>query len=197
MTRLVVGITGATGAILGIRLLEHLTGSGVETHLVISKWGERTIKHETSYTVAQVRALASVPHSIQYMAATIASGSFYTDGMIVAPCSAKTLAGIASGFADNLVLRAADVTLKERRKLVLIVRETPLSDIHLENMLRLSRMGSVIFPPVPAFYNHPQSIDDIVDHLVARALQQFGLDPESQQPWDGRLHRPPVPSDDG
>jgi 4-hydroxy-3-polyprenylbenzoate decarboxylase len=191
MTRLVVGITGATGAIIGVRLLERLRELETETHLVISKWGERTIEHETPYTVAQVRALASVAHSVQYLAATIASGSFRTDGMVVAPCSVKSLAAIAAGFADNLLLRAADVTLKERRRLVLVVRETPLSDIHLENMLRLSRMGTIIFPPVPAFYNHPQTIDDLVEHLVARVLDQFGLEPEGERRWDGRLARPP------
>jgi 4-hydroxy-3-polyprenylbenzoate decarboxylase len=185
--RVVVAITGATGSIYGIRLLETLRREGVETHLVISAWGARTIEHETSYTVGQVRALASNVEPIGNQAAAISSGSFHTDGMVVAPCSMKTLAAIAHGMANDLVGRAADVVLKERRKLVLVARETPLSEIHLENMLRLTRAGAVILPPMPAFYSHPTCVDDVVDHIVGRVLDQFGLDADLVRRWDGHL----------
>src|SRR6187431_3677798 len=173
--RVIVGITGATGAIYGVRLLERLRESGVETHLVISRWGSRTLLHETPYSREQVEALATVSYAPGDMGAAISSGSFRTDGMVIAPCSAKTLAAIAHGFGENLVHRAADVTLKERRPLVLMVREAPLSDIHLENMLKLSRSGAVILPPMPAFYTNPRTLDDIVDQTVSRVLDQFGL----------------------
>ena len=185
--RLIVGITGATGAIYGVRLLERLREAGVETHLVISRWGLRTLLHETTWSRERVEALAHATYASADMGAAISSGSFRTDGMIVAPCSAKTLAAIAHGFGDNLVHRAADVTLKERRKLVLLVREAPLSEIHLKNMLELARMGAVILPPMPAFYNHPASIADIVDHTVARALDQLGIEMKGQQRWSGEL----------
>jgi flavin prenyltransferase len=174
--RLVVGITGASGAIFGIRALEALKALSVETHLVLSRWSRTTIANETCYTIAQVESLASAVHHEDNQAAPISSGSFKTDGMMIAPCSMKTLAAIRAGYDDNLLCRAADVVLKERRKLVLVARESPLSEIHLENMLALTRMGAVILPPVPAFYNHPKSIDDIVNHIVGRALDQFGLD---------------------
>jgi len=188
MKRLVVGITGATGAIFGIRLLEALHGvEGVETHLVLSKWAMQTIEHETSMTVAQVRELATETHSEGNMGASISSGSFLTDGMVIAPCSMRTLAAIAHGVGDHLVHRAADVILKERRKLVLVARELPLSDIHLENMLKLSRMGVTIMPPMPAFYNHPATIDDIVNHIVARVLDQFGLPADFAKRWEGQM----------
>jgi 4-hydroxy-3-polyprenylbenzoate decarboxylase len=185
--RLIVAITGATGAIYGVRLLERLRESGVETHLVISRWGARTLLHETPFTREQVEALAAVSYAPADMGAAISSGSFQTDGMVIAPCSAKTLAAIAHGFGDSLVHRAADVVLKERRKLVLVVREAPLSDIHLENMLKLSRMGAVILPPMPAFYSHPVTVDDIVDHTVARVLDQFGLDMGGASRWSGEM----------
>ena len=185
--RLIVGMTGATGSIYGIRLLERLREAGVETHLVISRWGARTLLHETTYSREQVEALADVAYAQAEMGAAISSGSFQTDGMIVAPCSAKTLAAIASGFGDNLIHRAADVVLKERRKLVLVVREAPLSDIHLENMLKLSRMGTIILPPMPAFYTHPQSLDDVVDQTVSRILDQFGIDVARALRWSGEL----------
>lgn len=188
--RLIVAITGATGAIYGVRLLEHLRTAGVETHLVVSRWGARTLAHETTWAKADVEALATVSYAPADMGAAISSGSFRTDGMIVAPCSAKTLASIACGYGDNLVQRAADVVLKERRKLVLAVREAPLSEIHLENMLKLSRMGAVILPPMPAFYNHPQSVDDIVEHTVARMLDQFGIEVEGTQRWSGDMGTP-------
>lgn len=181
--KIIVGITGATGAIFGIRLLEALGEAGIETHLVLSKWAETTIRLETEYTVEQVQALASVMHSSMNQAASISSGSFRVDGMVIAPCSMKTLASIRMGFADNLVSRAADVILKERKKLVLLTREVPLNDIHLENMLGLSRMGAVIMPPVPAFYNHPKTIDDIVNHIVARTLDQLGIDNQLTHRW--------------
>jgi 4-hydroxy-3-polyprenylbenzoate decarboxylase len=185
--RLIVGITGATGAIYGVRLLERLRTAGVESHLVISRWGLRTLTHETRHTREQVEALASVAYKPDDVGAAISSGSFRTDGMIVAPCSAKSLAAIAHGYGDNLIHRAADVVLKERRRLLLAVRETPLSDLHLENMLRLSRMGVVIFPPLPAFYNTPDSLDDVVDHTVARMLDQFGIDTGAPR-WTGELN---------
>jgi 4-hydroxy-3-polyprenylbenzoate decarboxylase len=185
--KLIVGITGATGAIYGVRLLERLREAAVETHLVISRWGTRTLLHETPFSREQVEALATVVYPPGDMGAAIASGSFKTDGMIVAPCSAKTLAAIAHGFGDNLIHRAADVVLKERRRLLLAVREAPLSDIHLENMLKLSRMGVVMLPPVPAFYNHPRTIDDVVDHTVSRMLDSFGLEVSGAERWAGEM----------
>jgi 4-hydroxy-3-polyprenylbenzoate decarboxylase len=185
--RIIVGMTGATGSIYGVRLLERLREAGVETHLVLSRWGLRTLLHETPHTRAQVEALATVTYSAGDMGATISSGSFRTDGMIVAPCSAKTLAAIAHGYGDNLIHRAADVVLKERRRLVLAIREAPLSEIHLENMLKLSRMGAVVLPPLPAFYNHPRTIDDLVDHTVSRMLDQFGLEISGVERWAGEM----------
>jgi len=185
--RIIVGLTGATGSIYGIRLLERLRDAGVDTHVVISRWGLRTLAHETTYSRDQVEALATVLYNSADMGAAISSGSFRTDGMVVAPCSAKTLAAIAHGYGDSLVHRAADVMLKERRKLVLVVREAPLSEIHLENMLRLSRAGGVILPPMPAFYNHPLSVADIVEHTVDRILDQLGVAiPESRR-WTGDM----------
>jgi 4-hydroxy-3-polyprenylbenzoate decarboxylase len=185
--RLVVAITGATGAVFGIRTLEALSELGVETHLCISPWGRRTIEHETALSVDDVRALATHTHPPGDMAATISSGSFRTDGMVVAPCSMRTLGTIANGIGDNLVARAADVTLKERRRLVLLPRETPLHEVHLANMLTLTRLGATILPPMPAFYNRPQSLADMVDHVVARTLDQFGLCSPHARRWDGRL----------
>lgn len=189
MRRLIIGMTGSTGAIFGVRFLEALKQAGdVESHLVISKWAQRTIEHETNYTVEQVRGLASVVHSPGDMGATLSSGSFLTEGMVVIPCSVRTLGGIAQGVGDHLVHRAADVVLKERRKLVLVVRETPLSEVHLENMLKLSRMGVVMLPPMPAFYNHPQSVDDVVNHIVMRVLDQFNIPAPNAKRWDGHMH---------
>jgi flavin prenyltransferase len=185
--RLIIGITGATGTIYGVRLLERLRDSGVETHLVMSRWGARTLLHETPYTREQVEALATVSYAPADMGASISSGSFRTDGMIIAPCSAKSLAAIAHGFGENLIHRAADVVLKEHRKLVLAVREVPLSSIHLENMLTLARMGALVMPPLPAFYNHPRTIDDIVDYTVARMLDQFGLEVRGAERWVGEM----------
>lgn len=187
MRRLIVGITGATGAIFGVRLLEALKDCEVESHLVISRWAQRTIEHETPYTVKQVCALASVNYNPADMAAEISSGSFITEGMVVIPCSIRTLACIAHGVGEHLVHRAADVVLKERRRLVLVARESPLSEVHLDNMLKLARMGVSIVPPMPAFYNHPQSVDDIVNHIVARVLDQFGIDTPFVKRWDGHM----------
>jgi flavin prenyltransferase len=185
--RLIVGITGATGVIYGVRLLERLRDAGVETHLVISRWGARTLLHETPYSREQVEALAHTAYASGDMGAAISSGSFQTAGMIIVPCSAKTLGAVAHGYGDGLVHRAADVVLKERRKLLLVVRETPLSDIHLENMLKLSRMGAVILPPMPAFYNNPRSLADIVEHTVARMLDQFGIEVPGAERWSGEM----------
>lgn len=186
--RLIVGMTGATGAPLGVALLKTLQEMPeVETHLVMSKWAKTTIELETPYNAREVAALADVVHSPADQAATISSGSFHTDGMIVIPCSMKTLAGIRAGYAEGLVGRAADVVLKEGRKLVLVPREMPLSTIHLENMLALSRMGVAMVPPMPAFYNHPKTIEDITRHIVARVLDQFGLNDPQARRWEG-LH---------
>jgi flavin prenyltransferase len=184
--RLVVGITGATGAIFGVRILEALRElDGVETHLVMSRWARTTLRLETPYTPADVSALADHAWGPGEQAAPISSGSFRTDGMIIAPCSMKTVAAVRTGYTEGLIGRAADVTLKERRRLVLLARESPLSEIHLENLLALSRMGAVVLPPVPAFYNKPETIDDIVDHVAARTLDQFGLEYTRARRWDG------------
>jgi len=185
--RLIVGITGATGVIYGVRLLERLREAGVETHLVISRWGVRTLLHETPYSREQVEALAHTAYAPNDMGAAISSGSFQTAGMIVAPCSVRTLGAIAHGFGDSLIHRAADVVLKEKRRLLLGVREAPLSEIHLENMLRLARMGAVILPPVPAFYTNPRSLADIVEHTVARMLDQFGIEVPGVERWTGEM----------
>jgi 4-hydroxy-3-polyprenylbenzoate decarboxylase len=190
VARLIVAMTGATGAVFGVRLLSVLKECGVESHLILSKWAQRTIEHETSFTVDDVRSLASVNYAINEMGAAVSSGSFLTDGMVVIPCSMRTLAAIAHGNGEHLVHRAADVILKEHRRLVLVARETPVSAIHLENMLVLARMGVTILPPVPAFYNHPQDIKDIVDHIIARVLDQFGIEAKFAKRWDGRMHGP-------
>src|SRR5947209_1127719 len=187
-TRLIVGITGATGTIFGVRLLQMLQGTGVETHLVMSKWAARTLVHETSHTVEEVQRLATQVYPLADQGAAISSGSFLTMGMVVVPCSMRTVAAIAHGLGDNLIHRAADVVLKERRRLVLAVREAPFNSIHLENMLKLSRMGVVISPPLPAFYNHPRTIDDIVNHTVGRILDLFGIHLNAAVRWDGVLH---------
>ncbi|MDQ0779982.1 4-hydroxy-3-polyprenylbenzoate decarboxylase [Streptomyces aurantiacus] len=193
--RLVVAITGATGAMLGVRLLEELRVHGdVETHLVISRWARTTLKTETGLTARSVSALADVTYSPDDQGAAIASGSFPVDGMAVMPCSMKTLAAIRTGYADGLVARAADVTLKERRRLVLVPRETPFGDIHLENLLALSRAGAVILPPMLTFYNRPSTVDDMVDHIVARTLDQFGIASGRARRWQGLPDPRPVPA---
>jgi len=185
--RLIVGITGATGTIFGVRLLEALQGSGVETHLIVSRWGARTLTHETPHTLEDLQKMAASFYSINDQGAPVSSGSFVTDGMVILPCSMRTVAAIAHGLGDNLIHRAADVVLKERRRLVLAVREAPFNSIHLENMLKLSRMGVVISPPLPAFYNHPRTIDDIVNHTVGRILDLFGIHLNAAVRWDGVL----------
>ncbi|MEW1547300.1 UbiX family flavin prenyltransferase [Streptomyces tsukubensis] len=184
--RLVVALTGATGVVLGIRLLEELRQhDGVETHLVMSRWARATLKTESDLTARDVAALADVAYSPEDQGAAISSGSFRTDGMVVMPCSMKTLASIRTGYADGLITRAADVTLKERRRLVLVPRDTPLGEIHLDHLLTLSRMGVVVMPPVLTFYNRPSSVDDMVDHLVARVLDQFGIASHRARRWQG------------
>ncbi|MHC9295416.1 UbiX family flavin prenyltransferase [Mycobacterium sp. LTG2003] len=185
--RVIVGITGASGSILGIRMLERLRELDVESHLIVSAWGARTLEHETTWTAAEVRELADFAHKPGDLGACVSSGSFHTDGMLIAPCSMKTLAAIASGYTEDLMARAADVVLKERRRLVLLAREAPLSEIHLENMLKLARMGVSIVPPVPAFYNHPKTVDDMVDYIVTRALDQVGIASDEAPRWDGNM----------
>ena len=185
--RLIVGITGATGTIFGVRILQMLHGSGVETHLVVSKWAARTLAHETPYSLQDVQSLATQNHGIGAQGAAISSGSFVTLGMVIAPCSMRTLAAIAHGLGDNLIHRAADVVLKERRKLVLVVRESPFNEIHLENMLKLARMGVVILPPMPAFYNNPQNLDDMINHIAMRVIDQFDIHLDVMNRWDGVL----------
>jgi len=184
-TRLIVGITGATGTIFGVRLLQMLHGSGIETHLVMSKWAARTLAHETQHSLKEVQELATHNYPLGDQGAAISSGSFITLGMVIAPCSMRTLSAIAHGQGDNLIHRSADVILKERRKLVLVVRESPFNDIHLENMLKLSRMGVIISPPVPAFYNHPQNLDDMINHVAMRTLDQFDIHLDVMNRWDG------------
>jgi len=187
---LVVGITGASGAVYGVRLLEVLAPLPVETHLVVSKWGQRTLEHETGRSLDDLRALVDRHYAPGDMTALMSSGSAALDGMAVAPCSARSLAAIACGLSENLIHRAADVMIKERRPLVLLVRETPLSAIHLENMLKLARLGVTIMPPLPAFYGRPESIDAMVDYTVARTLDQLGLRRDSEARWQGGLGRP-------
>ncbi|MBA0047181.1 non-oxidative hydroxyarylic acid decarboxylases subunit B [Mycobacteroides sp. LB1] len=185
-TRIIVAITGASGAPFAIRLLETLREiPSVETHLVMSAWARSNIEMESTRSVREVAQLADVTYKLGEQGAAISSGSFRTDGMIVVPCSMRTVAAIRYGIADNLICRAADVVLKEGRRLVLAPRETPLNTIHLENMLALSRMGVRIVPPMPAFYNHPRTIDDIVDHSVTRILDQFGVDTPYAKRWRG------------
>jgi flavin prenyltransferase len=179
-------MTGATGVIYGVRLLEVLRDSPIETHLVVSLWAERTIVAETDRKPVQVTALATRTWGEHELSAPIASGSFATDGMIIAPCSMRSLAAIATGTSDNVIHRAADVTLKERRKLLLLVRESPLSVIHLENMLRAARAGALIVPPMPAFYARPRSLEEMVDHTVGRVLDQFGIEHGLVRRWGER-----------
>lgn len=183
--RVVVAITGATGIAIGVRVLEMLRDLDVETHLVLSKWGTATMKYETDYTPEHVAQLATRVYASRDVSAPISLGSFQTDGMIVVPCSMKTLSAIRTGFTEDLIVRAADVTLKERRKLLLVTRETPLSDIHLDNMLALSRMGTIIFPPVPAFYTNPRTIEDVVEQSAGRILDCFGIHVDTFPRWNG------------
>lgn len=184
--RIVVGITGATGAVYGVRLLARLSAlPGVETHLVISDAASLTLHQEVGMQRRDVEALAHVVHKNREIGASIASGSFQSDGMVIAPCSMKTLAAVAHGLADNLVARAADVVLKERRRLILMVRETPLNLAHLRNMTAVTEMGGIIFPPLPSFYHRPASIDEMVDHTLDRVLDLLGLENTAAPRWSG------------
>ncbi|AKJ31291.1 UbiX family flavin prenyltransferase [Caldimonas brevitalea] len=183
--RLVVGITGATGAIYGVRLLQRLRQLEVETHLVVTPAGVLNVHHELGLDRATLEGLAARAYHPGDVGAAIASGSFQADGMLVAPCSMKTLAAVAHGLCDNLLTRAADVTLKERRRLLMMVRETPLHLAHLRNMTAVTEMGGVIFPPLPAFYHRPQSIDELVDETVERALALMGVRQAAPRPWQG------------
>lgn len=183
--RLIVAITGASGAIYGIRILEALRGLGIESHLVMSDSAKLTIAAETDYKPANVEALADVVHSAKNVGASISSGSFHSMGMIIAPCSIRTLSEIASGVTSSLVSRAADVVLKERRRLVLLVRETPLHAGHLRSMSQVTEYGAIVMPPVPAFYAKPQSLDDMVNHTVGRALDLFDIENALVSRWSG------------
>ncbi len=183
--KLIVGISGASGAILGINIVHKLKQHPQwETHLIISENSKDTISLETKYFLKDVIELSDYYYSIDDMGARISSGTFKAEGMVIAPCSMKTLAGINSGYSDNLILRAADVALKERRKLLLVTRETPLSQIHLRNMLELSNSGAVIMPPVMTFYNKPDTIDDMINHITDKVLDYFGIEMEGFKRWD-------------
>ncbi len=184
--KIVIAITGASGAVYGLRALEYLHGrSDIETHLIVSRWGSKTIEHEIGMTADSLCSLADFCYSEDDMTAPVASGSFGHDGMLIIPCSMKTLASIASGMSDGLIARTADVTIKEGRRLVLAARETPLSSIHLRNMLKLSNAGVTIMPPVPGFYSLPQTLDDIVCAFVGRALAVLGIENDLYTPWKG------------
>ncbi|MEL3890320.1 UbiX family flavin prenyltransferase [Ferrovibrio sp. MS7] len=183
--RLIVGISGASGVIYGIRLLESLKNSEIETHLVVTRAAEMTIAYETPYTAKDVKALADKVYPLEDVGAAIASGSFQTLGMVVAPCSMKTLAEIATGVTGNLLTRAADVVLKERRRLVLVPRETPLHLGHLRNMVSVTEIGAIVAPPMPAFYAEPKTLDDLIDHSVGRVLDLFGIESGLVRRWQG------------
>ena len=185
---LVVGITGASGAIYGIRLLEVLsTVENVETHLIVSDTGAQIIEYETDWDLERVKALADVVHDVDDIGASLASGSFKRDGMIIALCSMKTLSALANSYTDNLITRAADTVLKERKRLVLLVRETPLHLGHLRNTVKLTEMGAIIFPPIPAFYHKPKTIQDLIDHSTGKVLDLFNIEHHLFQRWSG-LH---------
>jgi 4-hydroxy-3-polyprenylbenzoate decarboxylase len=184
--RIIVAITGATGAVYGVRLLQRLSATpGIETHLVISDAACLTLHQEVGMQKRDVEALAHVVHKNREIGASVASGSFHTDGMVIAPCSMKTLAAVAHGLSDNLIARAADVVLKERRRLILMVRETPFNLAHLRNMTAVTEMGGIVFPPVPGFYQRPATIDDMVDHTVARVLDLLGIEHALAPEWPG------------
>jgi len=181
--KLVVGITGSTGVIYGIRLLEVLKEKNIETHLILTKWAQKCIAMETDYQIDQIKLLATTVSDETNMAASVSSGTHKIDGMLVIPCSMKTLSSIANGYDETLIARAAGVTLKESRKLVLVTRETPLTAINLENMLKLARLGVVILPPVPGFYTKPKTIDEIVSHTVGKCLDQFDIEHNLYKRW--------------
>jgi len=188
MKRIIIGISGASGAIYGIRMLEALKGR-VESHLIISEAARETISLETSYEVPQIEEMATCVHDIKDFTAPISSGSFQTDGMVIIPCSIKSLSAVANSYNDNLIARAADVTLKERRRLVLVVRECPLHAGHLNLMLRASEIGAIVFPPVPGFYIKPKTLDDIINHTVGKILDLFGIEHTLFRRWQGRQER--------
>ncbi len=187
--KIIVAITGASGAIYGIRLLAILRECNIETHLIISKSANLTIATETSFSIGDIKKLASYAYHLSDIGAKISSGSFKVNGMIIAPCSMKTLSAIASGMENDLITRSAAVIIKEQKKLALMVRETPLSAIHLENMLKLARIGVAICPPVPAFYNNPATLDDIINHSVARILDLFNIETNLVKRWQGVHHK--------
>jgi len=184
-TRIVVGVTGATGAVLAIRLLEILRSLDVETHLIFSKWALATMKYETDIPVEHIKKLATHTYALKDLTAPPSSGSFLHDGMIIVPCSMKSLAAVRSGYCDDLISRSADVCLKEGRKLVLVVRETPLSAVHLDNMTFVQRAGATIFPPVPAFYTRPKTIEDVIEQSVGRMLDSLGIHVDGFERWEG------------
>ena len=181
--RLVVGITGSTGIIYGIKMLEALKRLKIETHLIISEWAKKCLVLETKFDLKYVKSLVDSYSDGSNMAASVSSGTYKTDGMVVIPCSMKTLSAIANGYDETLVARAAGVTIKESRKLVLVTRETPFSSIHLENMLKLARIGVTILPPIPGFYNKPKTIDDLVNHTVGKCLDQFNIEHNLFKRW--------------
>jgi 4-hydroxy-3-polyprenylbenzoate decarboxylase len=185
MKRIIVGITGATGVIYGIRLLEVLKELGIESHVMLSEAAKKNILIETSFTVKMVEEMAYKIHDIKNMAASISSGSFKTDGMVIVPCTIKTLSGVAHSYNDNLIVRAADVVLKERRRLILVVRETPLHKGHLELMSRVADLGGIILPPIPAFYHAPKTIDDLINHTVGKMLDLMDIDHSLYRRWEG------------
>lgn len=186
MKKIVIGVSGASGTIYALNLLEKLAAiPDVETHLVMSAWAKKNLVLETTTSVQQMEALADYAYSNHDLGAAIASGSFLTDGMVIVPASMKTVSSIANAYDENLITRAADVTIKEMRRLVIVPRESPLSQIHLENLLKLSRIGAQIIPPIPAFYNHPQTISDLVDHHSMKILDAFGIRADFGQRWKG------------
>ena len=188
--RLIIGISGASGAVYGVRLLELLKDSEIETHLIMSRASHLTLAAETNFKVSDVEAMADVVHSNQDVGAACSSGSFQNLGMVIAPCSVKTMAEIATGVTANLMSRAADVALKERRRVVLMLRETPLHLGHIRSMATVTEAGAVVYPPVPAFYTHPASLDDMVDHTLGRVLDLFGIDLNLVRRWTGEMRRP-------
>lgn len=187
--RIIIGITGASGVIYGIEMLKELTKKDLETHLIISESGKKNILFETEYSIKDVESMADKAYDNNYLAAPPASGSFLNNGMIVAPCTIKTLSGIANSYSDNLLLRAADVTLKEKRKLVLLVRETPFHKGHLRLMSMATDMGALVLPPIPSFYNHPKTIEDIIHHTIGRVFDYFGIEHNLCKRWGEKNHR--------
>jgi len=186
MKRIIVGITGASGVIYGIRLLEVLKKKKIETHLILTEAAKKNILRETIFTVGDVEKLASEFYDVRNLAAPPSSGSFKTDGMVIAPCTVKTLSGVACSFNENLLIRSADVTLKEKRKIILVIRETPLHKGHLELMLRITELGGIILPPIPAFYHSPSRIEDLIDHTIGRVLDLLEIDNDLYQRWRGK-----------